>query len=326
VGLKTAVILAADGGNSKTELLAATRDGEVLAYRRGPGSNSHAIGADGTAAVLHRLVGATGVELPGEAGVFYLCGADVPADIEELTAAVAAHGWVRRAAVDNDTFALLRVGTDASDAVAVVCGAGMNCVGRAAGGRTIRYPALGWETGDWGGSEPFGREALHLAARGEDGRGEPTVLGEAIRGHFGLTTGELGEAIHYRRLRESRLGELAPLAIAAAAAGDAVARGLVERQALEVALVVRRALRDLGLESADVVLGGGMLAAGEGYLYERTLALLTELAPGARPLPCAAPPVLGAALAALDLAGAPLSAAERLRQAFRDGLRAEAVA
>jgi N-acetylglucosamine kinase-like BadF-type ATPase len=69
--LKTAVILAADGGNSKTELLAATRDGEVLAYRRGPGSNSHAIGADGTAAVLQRLVGATGVEQPGEAGAVH---------------------------------------------------------------------------------------------------------------------------------------------------------------------------------------------------------------------------------------------------------------
>jgi N-acetylglucosamine kinase-like BadF-type ATPase len=312
-------VLGADGGNSKTELLVATPDGDVVAYVRGPGSNSHAVGAAGTASVLGRLVAQAGLDEPAAVGVFHLCGADVPADVAELQDAVGRGGWAGRAVVDNDTFALLRVGTDAADAVAVVCGAGINCVGRASGGRVVRYPALGWETGDWGGSEPFGREALHLAARGEDGRGEPTRLSEAIRAHFGLTVGELGEEVHYRRLPQARLGELAPLVVRLAGEGDAVAGGLVERQAEEVALLVRRALRDLELEKADAVLGGGMLGAGEGALYERTLARLAELAPGARPVPSKAPPVLGSALAALDELPAPPAAHERLRRAF-DGL------
>ncbi len=38
------VIVGADGGNTKTELVAATVDGELLALVRGPGSNSHAAG------------------------------------------------------------------------------------------------------------------------------------------------------------------------------------------------------------------------------------------------------------------------------------------
>ncbi|MGZ4354917.1 MAG: N-acetylglucosamine kinase, partial [Gaiellaceae bacterium] len=189
------LILGVDGGNSKTELVAATLDGELLAYVRGPGSNSHGIGAQGAAEVVAGLVARAGLDGVPEHGVFYLCGADVPSDVAELADAVGARGLVRRAVVDNDTFALLRAGSDRGDAVAVVCGAGINSVGGAADGTVVRYPALGWETGDWGGSEQLGREVLFQAARAEDGRGEPTALVEAVCRHFGTASvGEVGEA------------------------------------------------------------------------------------------------------------------------------------
>jgi N-acetylglucosamine kinase-like BadF-type ATPase len=311
-----------DGGNTKTELVLASTDGEVLAYRRGPGSNSHGPrGADGSADVVARLV--DGLETPVEHAAYFLCGADVPADVEALVAAIAPRAWAHDSTVDNDTFALLRAGTDAPEAIAVVCGGGINCVGRNAAGETARYPSLGWETGDWGGSEDVGREALFLAARAEDGRGEPTALVEVVREHFDLPTAvAVGEGVHYGRLRYQRLGELAPAVVAAAEGGDAVARSLVERLAGEIALLVVRALRDLRLEAADVVLGGGMLRAGRGLLHEETLARLPALA---RPVVVADPPVVGAALAALDAVGAPSAAGNRLREAFRAGLEPEVV-
>jgi N-acetylglucosamine kinase-like BadF-type ATPase len=313
------VILGADGGNTKTELVAASLDGEPLAYVRGPGSNSHGVGAEGCVDVLAALVDRAAVATPADTGVFFLCGADVPSDIAELEDAVRRRGFVRRAIVDNDTFALLRAGTDAPDAVAVVCGAGINCVGRTTGGRTARYPSLGWETGDWGGSEPLGREALFLAARAEDGRGEPTVLADVIRAHFSLPTVEaVGEAVHYGRIAAPRLGELAPAIVAAATDGDGIARALVERLAREIALLVARAFRDLGLDGAEVVLGGGMLRGGGDLLHDEVVARLPA---GARPLLLRDPPVLGAALAALDAAGAAPAAGARLRGAFGKGLR-----
>jgi N-acetylglucosamine kinase-like BadF-type ATPase len=141
------VVLGVDGGNSKTDLVAATLDGELLACVRGPGSNSHAVGAEGCADVIGGLVERAGVDGVCERGAFFLCGADVPADLAELEEAVRRRGWVRHAIVDNDTFALLRAGSAAPAAVAVVCGSGINCVGRAPG-RVVRYPGLGWETGD----------------------------------------------------------------------------------------------------------------------------------------------------------------------------------
>jgi N-acetylglucosamine kinase-like BadF-type ATPase len=120
----------------------------------------------------------------------------------------------------------------------------------------------------------------------------------------------VGVDVHYRRLPQQRLGELAPLVVAAAAGGDAVARELILRLAGEIGLWVERALRDLAVDEADVVLGGGMLRHGEG-LFHRLV--LEQLPGGANPVVANVPPVLGAALAALDAAGAAWKAKDRLR-------------
>jgi N-acetylglucosamine kinase-like BadF-type ATPase len=310
------VIIGVDAGNSKTELLLASLEGEPVAYVRGPGANAHGLGPERFLAELGRLVAHSRLDGPAAHGAFFLCGVDIPSDIAELTAAVNETGWVREATVDNDSFALLRAGTDEADAVAVVCGAGINCVGRAADGRVARYPSLGWETGDWGGSVMLGRDILFHAARSEDGRGERTVLQEIVTEHFGLSVSDVGEAIHYGRLHDGRLGELAPKVVAAGAAGDRVARALVERLAEEVVLMAVRVLADLRLETADVVLGGGMLRDGRGFLYELVVDRLSRRTPGARAVVPVHPPVVGAALVALEAAGASPDAAERLRSAF----------
>ena len=312
-----AIVLGVDGGNSKTELLAASLDGDLVARVRGPGNNAHFTGVEATVDFLGRLVEEAGLCAPAAHGVFYLCGVDIPADREQLAAALERTPWLERASVDNDVFGLLRAGTDEGDAVAVVCGAGINCAGRSADGRVARYPSLGWESGDWGGSVMLGREVLFLAARAEDGRGEPTVLRDLVRDHFGLPVAQVGEAVRYRRIPVARLGELAPKVVRAAEKGDAVARGLVERLAEEVVLMATRALADLGLTERPVrvLLGGGMLRSGAGPLYDEVVARLARAAPHARPTPVTEPPVLGAALDALDAAGAPPEAAARLRAA-----------
>jgi N-acetylglucosamine kinase-like BadF-type ATPase len=316
-------VIGVDGGNTKTDVVHATRAGEPVAYLRGGGSNSHGAGGPaGCVDVIASLVERLGLDAPAAHGAFFLCGADVPADIAELSAEIGARGWVRGATVDNDTFALLRAGSDRADAIAVICGAGSNCVGRNAAGKVVRYPSLGWETGDWGGGEALGREALFVAARAEDGRGDSTVLVDLVRSHFDLPTVlAVGEAVHYRRLPSTRLGELASAVVAAAGRGDAVARGLVDRLANEIVLMVRRACADLGTDDVDVVLGGGMLT-GEPFLRDLVVAALP---PDARPVVLDMPPVVGATLAALDAAGAPAGAGERLRAAFRAGLEPEDV-
>jgi N-acetylglucosamine kinase-like BadF-type ATPase len=301
------LVLGVDGGNSKTDVVVATTDGEPVSFARGGGSNSH--GPGGSAACIDVIASLVELEQQAERAVLFLCGADLPHDVIELTQLARARGWARDVTVDNDTFALLHAGTDAADAVAVVCGAGINCVGRS-GRNVVRYPALGWETGDWGGAEMLGQEALYHANRAVDGRGEPTALAELVELHFGKPVVEVGADLHYKRMPRSRLGELAPAVIAS---DDAVALELTQRLADEVVLLVERALRDLGLAEADVVLGGGMLAD-RGRLFGLVAEELS-----AEPIVPTLPPVAGAVLAALEEDARP-----RFREAFttwapRDG-------
>jgi N-acetylglucosamine kinase-like BadF-type ATPase len=136
---------------------------------------------------------------------------------------------------------------------------------------------------------------------------------------------ELGEAIRYGRVDQRRLGELAAAVVAAAGDGDVVARRLIDRLAEEIVLMAVRALRDLDVDAADVVLGGGMLRDGRGFLYEEVVRRLAERAPHARPVAAVDPPVVGAALVALEAAGATPEAEQALRAAFRDGLRPDAL-
>lgn len=304
-----------DSGNSKTELVVATTSGEIVARVRGGGANSHAIGAAAVGDMIRALADEAGLDPPADHGAFFLCGADLPDDVASLEAAVSQAGVVRSARVANDTFGLLYAGAVHGDAVGVICGAGINCVGRTADGRVVHYPALGWETGDWGGAEMLGREALFLVARADDGRGEPTALLDIVCSHFDVScVEELGIDVHYRRIDQGRLAELAPL-IVEAAESDALAACLLDRLAHEIALWVRRAFADLALVEADVILGGGMFQDPAEVLYRRAIELMP---PGARPIRLTAPPVMGAVLAALEDAGAGDGAKRRVREAFAD--------
>ncbi|MGW2223523.1 BadF/BadG/BcrA/BcrD ATPase family protein, partial [Nonomuraea sp. NPDC001684] len=178
---------------------------------------------------------------------------------------------------------------------------------------------LGRISGDWGGGQGVAEEALWHAVRAEDGRGAPTALAELVTAHFGTATvEELVLDLHFGRVDEGRLHELAPGVLAAAAAGDAVARSLVQRQAEEVTVMAEVCLRRLGLlgTPVEVVLGGGMLTARDPLLTPLLEAAFAARAPRAELVVADLPPVAGAALLGLEHLGAPESALTRLRSHF----------
>jgi N-acetylglucosamine kinase-like BadF-type ATPase len=259
--------------------------------------------------------GVTGVEHVSAC----LANADLPVEEEDLSAALHARAWGTTVEVRNDTFAILRAGVTEPRGVAVVCGAGVNCVGMRPDGRTARFPALGRISGDWGGGWALAEEALWHAARAEDGRGEPTALARTLPAHFGLDSMyALIEALHLRHIEPVRRHELAPVLFATAADGDPVARMIVDRQADEVVAMATVALTRLDLlgEPAPVLLGGSVLAARHPRLDDRIRELLAVRAPEAVPRVVTAPPVLGAVLLGLDRTGAAPGAQERVRAHF----------
>lgn len=327
-----AAVLAVDAGNSKTDVALIAADGTVLATGRAGGFQPPRVGVEAAVDVLGRAV-AEAAEAAGLArlapGNPYalqvsacLANADLPVEEHLLAQAIAARGWGAATEVRNDTFAILRAGLAAAKGprgVAVVCGAGINCVGMLPDGRTARFPALGQISGDWGGGGGLAAEAMWWAARAEDGRGGPTALAAALPEHFGLgSMYELIEAVHLGSIAPGRVHELVPVLFATAAGGDPVASALVERQADEVVALASVALERLGLlaEEAPVLLGGSVLAARHPQLNGRIGALLAERAPYARVSVVTAPPVLGAGLLGLDALGAGPEAYGKLRAHF----------
>jgi N-acetylglucosamine kinase-like BadF-type ATPase len=314
------VALAVDGGNSKTDLALVREDGELLALVRGGGSSPHHLGIGPAFDVLGDLFAQAAAEAQIDAPVgaarLFLAGVDFPVEVERATREAADRGWAGDVAVDNDTFAVLRAGAERGWGVAVVCGAGINCVGVAPDGRHARFPALGWLTGDFGGGQDLGTEAVAAAARSEDGRGPRTTLEQAVPAHFGLATPTaLAEAIHFGRISSQRVVELAPVVLAEAG-DDPVAASIRDRLAEEVVTLARVALARLDLLGAEVeiVLGGGVFQSGDAGLLRAVTAGLREIAPAAEIRAAAVPPVFGAALACLDAFGAAPAARARLRE------------
>ncbi|MFE2758766.1 N-acetylglucosamine kinase [Streptomyces halstedii] len=316
-----ASVLAVDAGNSKTDVALIGEDGSVLSTARGGGFQPPVVGVEAAVDVLASAIGRAlaGAGRPVDAVEHVsacLANADLPVEEAELTEALLRRGWGRTVEVRNDTFAILRAGVDEPRGVAVVCGAGINCVGMVPDGRTARFPAIGRISGDWGGGSGLAEEALWYAARAEDGRGGPTELARALPGHFGLDSMyALIEALHRGRIPQESRHELTPVLFATSAAGDPVASALVDRLADEVVAMASVALERLGLldEEVPVLLGGSVLAARHARLDERIGALLDERAPKAVIRVVAQPPVLGAGLLGLDHLGAAPGVHDTLR-------------
>ena len=321
----TTYVIAADGGNSKTDLVLSTVDGEVLAQVQGGGTHPHVTGMDRTAEDLAAMVAQVRERagLPASAkigvGAFYLANVDVAADEREARAALGRLHIVERLAVYNDAFAVLRAGSVRGWGVAVTAGAGVNAVGVHPSGQVARFLSLGDITGDWGGGHGVGVAGLGAAVRAEDGRGPDTKLTVRVAEHYSLASAEaVALAIHRHEIPYAAVQTLAPVVFRTAAEGDQVAREIVVRLGDEVANMAATLLRRLRLldSDADVVLGGGTLQSGNSILIERIEALMCDAAPNAQVRVLDVPPVVGALIEALVMAGASEDARRRARAAF----------
>lgn len=317
------LVLAVDGGGVKTDLALISASGALLSVVRGSSSQAHYLGVEGCVEVLEGLLERAAeraslgpLERPFAATAqLLLAGIDLPEELAALRGAVEQRRWTEHIVVGNDTEALLRAGTDRGWGVAVVCGTGINCVGRAPDGREARFLSFGPVSGDWGGGRDVGLAALAAAVRATDGRGPGTALEHAVPEHFGLNDPlEVARAFHLEEVPMTRLGELAPLVLAACD-DDVVAADIVRRLAEEVIAFATAALRrvELTRQDPDVVLGGRVLRALSPSVVQAITDGIERVAPNARVRVTRSEPIVGAALLGLDALGADSAARDRAR-------------
>ena len=324
------LILAVDGGSSKVDAVLVDRSGAVVGAARHAGSGHFGLdhnNGDSIETVALAVsaacqdAGADSDRKPiAGVGVYCVAGADLPVDDRRISRALDQPGWTRQNIIRNDTFAVLRAGTDRRWGVAVVCGTGLNCAGVGPDGRIVRFPSLGAESGDQGdGGGWLGRAALGAAVRARDGRGPRTTLESLIPAYFGMSRPTaVMEAIYVGRLDSRRVSELPPTVFKAAAGGDEVSRHLIDQVADEVVANATAAIRRLRVASLDVevILGGGVIRSRDRRFLSRIRSGIIALAPRAVIRRLESPPVLGAAFIGMDQLGASRSARARLRAAL----------
>jgi N-acetylglucosamine kinase-like BadF-type ATPase len=303
-------VLGVDGGSTKTIALVARCDGTIVgAGRRGCSSiYSTALTEQEALAQAEQAVRAaldTGGVQPGDlaAGVFSMCGADWPEDIDLIASTMQRCGFGRTVLVVNDALGALRAGSDDGTGVVVVCGTGAAIGARAPDGRT-------WHSGFWQepqGAEDLGRQTLSAVYRAELGIGEPTTLTGRVLEFFGEDRVE--DLLHRFTARggsrPAGVGRLAPVLLHEASHGDPTARRVVEEHGRALGDYALAAARRVGIEQTlfTLVLAGGVLRHPSRLLADALIARVRASAPEVRPVPSRFEPAVGALFLALEAAG-----------------------
>jgi N-acetylglucosamine kinase-like BadF-type ATPase len=296
------VVLAVDGGNTKTVALVARADGTIIGAGRGGCADVY--GAVSVEAAMGAVVAAVGEALADagigapevSAAVLSLAGADWPEDFAmhgtELPARI---GLDVSPLVVNDSIAAIRTGTPDAVGVAVVIGTGGAIGGRDATGRM-------WHRGFWPdpmGARALGRGALRAVYRADFGLDPPTALAPALFEACGVS--DATELLHAWTRRggipADRVGDLAPIVLDVAMAGDEIATAIVTRMGTILGEAAAVTAAHLDLKAYTLVLAGGLLRhPGSPLIVEP----LVARAPGSRPVRGTREPAVGALLMAFD--------------------------
>ena len=302
--------LGVDGGGTSVEAVVSDAGLSVLGRGAGGPSNYQVIGLDRALSSLKEAVAAAlaaaGVGVHQVRGAFFgAAGVDRLADAAALRPAVERLLPGVPVEVDNDGIAALAGATGGQPGVVVISGTGSIALGVNAAGRRGRSGGWGHILGDEGGGYDIGRRALAAVTRAADGRGPATALTRVLLGHLGIEDPDaLFRRTYIEGLEVHEIAALAPLVVAVARAGDAVARRLLAAAGRELGLAAVSVIRDLGFARAafPVALLGGVFAAGPplvGPLWR----VVRRAAPRADLIEPRYPPAVGALILARRLFG-----------------------
>lgn len=323
-----ALYLGCDGGGTKTALCVITGEGEVLASTVAPSVYYLTDGPEHGLPRMRAVLAEAVAEVCRQAGTppdrlayaFFGLPAygEVRADVPAIDAAAGAAVGSDRFRCDNDMVCGWAGSLGGADGINVISGTGSMTYGERAG-VGVRVGGWGELIGDEGSGHWIGVRALQAFSRMSDGRLARGPLADVLRERLALDEDvDLIDLVTHRwRSDRARVAGLSRLVVEAARRGDPTAVAILDEAAGELVALVEATRRRLGYDPSEQVAvsySGGVFAAVEVRdAFEQALVRSPAAYRVQAPLH---PPVIGAALYAARLAGAPLGAAAR------DALRA----
>lgn len=253
------IILAIDGGGSRTRCLAIDRHGQVVSQAQSGPSNHLLIAGEVVRQSLAEAIDQTlkSANLnrddvvcvsAGLAGVDF-DGAGVP----EMKALLRELG-VDRAVVNGDMVIAHAGALGMHEGVIALAGTGSAILGIGAHGERVKIGGWGPVYGDEGAAYRIGQMSLRAAAREYDGRGPETALTTALLSALGLR--EFRETVwrvYVEGMEPREIAALSSVAYETAVAGDEVARAIFAEAGEELAESVTAAIRQLNFTGAEIL-------------------------------------------------------------------------
>jgi N-acetylglucosamine kinase len=241
IDLNPEVILAIDGGATRTRCLAIARGGRVLGRGdAGPANHlliDHAIVRQSLLRAMEQALATAQVSrsavrcvAAGLAGVDHDGSGTAVARrlFDDVGAAVIA--------IEGDMVIAHLAALDGGAGVVALAGTGSNILGIGPDGTRVKAGGWGPLYGNEGSAYQIARRALVAAARAYDGRGPRTALLGAIVGRLGVRDfRETPDAIYGAGMGTADVAALAPLVNDVAEAGDSVAREILVRAGVDLA-------------------------------------------------------------------------------------------
>jgi N-acetylglucosamine kinase-like BadF-type ATPase len=280
VGLSTgSYLLALEGGGTRSQAVVMDGAGHVLASSDAGAVNTNFVPVEQAqqavlAAIQAALQGA-GVQRDAvTCFVSSLVGLDLGAALPAEVRLQRVLGLFERATYrtyGEMEVVFARAGAYRPHGVALVAATGATTCGmRADDGRQVTLGGWGTLLGDEGSAYAVGLMGLRGAVRAFEQRATaPTGLVEAVCQHFGLTEANFHEgliALAYQKpLSRTEIAQVAQVVTRLAQAGDPLALQITAKAANDLANLALSAARRLfsAAETFDVVLAGGLIAAGD---------------------------------------------------------------
>jgi len=259
-------LLAVDGGGTKTEAICTDDTGAVVGRGLSGPTNLTSTSVGAASFNLIEAIRQAIETLPEQSRTGFqilamgLAGLDSQKEYDnayDVFGRATAHYRIEKFILVNDSVVALKNGTDAENAVVVICGTGSICYGRNQTGKDAKTSGMDYLLTDQGSGYDIGRRVLREAVKSFDGRSPKSVLEELVCEHFKLgSVAELKNVVYHPPLTKIEVAELAPLCTKAFDQGDRVAHEILDKVTGDILSMVNTVAHKLMLDQFDLVLSG----------------------------------------------------------------------